>query len=74
MPWSASHFTAEGYGPAFVDPSVGDGMKVLRLARDDVPIRGRVIDIQGRPVAGATVRSSPSSGTPPAISTSGSRP
>jgi RNA polymerase sigma factor (sigma-70 family) len=48
--------TAEGCGPAFVDPSVGDGMKVLRLAKDDVPIRGRVIDIQGRPVASATVQ------------------
>ena len=31
-------------------------MKVLRLVKDDVPIRGRVIDIQGRPVAGATVQ------------------
>jgi hypothetical protein len=47
---------AEECGPAFLDPSVGSGMKVLRLTRDDVPIRGRVIDIQGRPVAGATVQ------------------
>ena len=29
---------------------------VLHLAKDDVPIRGRVIDIQGRPVAGATIK------------------
>ena len=28
----------------------------LRLVRDDVPIRGRVVDPQGRPIAGATVR------------------
>jgi len=28
----------------------------LRLVRDDLPIRGRVLDLQGRPVAGATVR------------------
>jgi RNA polymerase sigma factor (sigma-70 family) len=28
----------------------------LRLARDDVPIRGRVVDSQGRPIAGVTVR------------------
>src|SRR5262249_23587095 len=27
----------------------------LRLARDDVPISGRIIDLQGRPVAGAAV-------------------
>jgi len=48
--------TAEGCGPAFVEQSTGDGMKVLHLVKDDVPIRGRVIDIQGRPVAGATIQ------------------
>ncbi len=47
---------AEGYGPAFLEPAGGDAAPVLRLARDDVPIRGRVIDIQGRPVAGATIQ------------------
>ncbi len=58
---------AEGYGPAFLEPAGGDAAPVLRLARDDVPIRGRVIDIQGRPVAGATIQVvgilRPSSGT-----------
>jgi RNA polymerase sigma factor (sigma-70 family) len=29
---------------------------VVRLARDDVPVRGRLLDLQGQPVAGATVR------------------
>jgi hypothetical protein len=48
--------TAEGCGPAFVDSSVGDGVNLIRLVKDDVPIRGRVIDLQGRPVAGASVR------------------
>jgi len=48
--------TAEACGPAFVDPSTGDGMKVLHLVKDNVPIRGRVLDIQGRPVAGATIQ------------------
>src|SRR5262249_35086152 len=28
----------------------------LQLVRDDVPIHGRVLDTQGRPVAGVTVR------------------
>src|SRR5262249_7769612 len=28
----------------------------LRLVRDDLPIRGRILDTQGRPVAGASVR------------------
>ena len=32
------------------------GEATLQLVRDDVPIRGRVVDPQGRPVAGVTVR------------------
>ena len=28
----------------------------VRLARDDVPVAGRLVDLEGRPVAGATVR------------------
>jgi BlaR1 peptidase M56 len=47
---------ADGYGPAFVDPSMADGAKVLRLVKDDVSIKGRILDIQGQPVAGATVQ------------------
>jgi hypothetical protein len=47
---------AEGYGPAFLEPASGDAAPVLRFARDDVPIRGRVIDVQGRPVAGARIQ------------------
>jgi beta-lactamase regulating signal transducer with metallopeptidase domain len=47
---------SDGSGPAFVDPSVDDGMKVLRLAGDDVPIRGRVLDINGQGVAGASIQ------------------
>jgi beta-lactamase regulating signal transducer with metallopeptidase domain len=47
---------SDGSGPAFIDPSVGDGMKVLRLVEDDVPIRGRVMDINGRGVAGASIQ------------------
>ncbi len=48
--------TAEGCGPAFVDSSVGDDWKRIRLVKDDVPIRGRLIDLQGRPVVGATIQ------------------
>jgi beta-lactamase regulating signal transducer with metallopeptidase domain len=47
--------TAEGYGPALADLSSQDGAKELMLVRDDVPIRGRVLDVDGRPVAGAKV-------------------
>ncbi|MDR3620620.1 MAG: M56 family metallopeptidase [Paludisphaera borealis] len=47
--------TAEGYGPAFADPSAQDAVKDLKLVKDDVPIQGHVLDVDGRPVAGATV-------------------
>src|SRR5262249_39636374 len=33
-----------------------DGDVVLKLVRDDVPIRGRILDIQGRPISGVAVR------------------
>ena len=46
-----------------VRPGLGRGQSLLkgdeatlRLVRDDVPIRGRVLDLQGQPVAGVTVR------------------
>jgi hypothetical protein len=49
--------TAPGFGPEFVPLRLQSEKDVrLKLVRDDVPIRGRIIDIQGRPVAGATVR------------------
>jgi BlaR1 peptidase M56/Carboxypeptidase regulatory-like domain len=48
--------TAEGCGPAIIDSSAGDGIKRIRLVKDDVPIRGRLIDLQGRPVVGATIQ------------------
>src|SRR5262249_55471523 len=28
----------------------------LRLVKDDVPVKGRVLDLEGRPVAGAAIR------------------
>jgi RNA polymerase sigma factor (sigma-70 family) len=49
--------TGKGLGPAWISLSKGDKSeeRTLRLVRDDVPIQGRVIDLQGRPVAGVTV-------------------
>ncbi len=47
---------AEGFGPAIMNPPTAQAEKVLRLSKDDVPINGRVLDIQGSPVAGATVQ------------------
>ena len=47
-----------GIGLAWVEAGslLKGGEATLRLVRDDVPIRGRVVDPQGRPIAGATVR------------------
>jgi RNA polymerase sigma factor (sigma-70 family) len=48
--------TAEGLGPdwvALAEPSSTD--LTLRLVDDSVPILGRILDLEGRPVAGATI-------------------
>ena len=49
---------APGFAPAWVEAGdmVKRGEMALRLVRDDVPVRGRVLDSQGRPVAGVVVR------------------
>jgi hypothetical protein len=49
---------ADGYGPAVsvhaASESAGD--LTLQLTRDNVPIRGRILDLEGKPIAGVTVR------------------
>ena len=48
--------TADGFAPAWVvKPGKLEEMP-LRLVRDDVPVHGRILDLQGQPVVGATVR------------------
>jgi RNA polymerase sigma factor (sigma-70 family) len=49
---------APGFAPAWVEAGdlVKGGEATLRLVNDDVPIRGRVLDSQGRPVAGVVIR------------------
>src|SRR5262249_20902416 len=37
------------------DPAQADKL-TLRLAKDDVAIKGRVFDLQGKPIAGATIQ------------------
>ena len=65
--WPAWHgaeiaAVAPGYGPAWLTAEsllkLEEGTASWRLVRDDVPIRGRVLDSQGRPVAGVTVHAS----------------
>jgi beta-lactamase regulating signal transducer with metallopeptidase domain/5-hydroxyisourate hydrolase-like protein (transthyretin family) len=48
---------ATGHGPIAIDSrKLPDGNALrLRLARDDVPISGRVVDLEGRPLAGVMV-------------------
>src|SRR5262249_4436548 len=49
---------APGFGPAWASftTAEGAGDLTLKLVRDDVPIEGRVVDLQGRPVPGVTIR------------------
>jgi hypothetical protein len=48
---------ADGYGCAMAPLPPGTaGDVTLRLVKDDVPIRGRILNLEGRPVVGATVR------------------
>jgi RNA polymerase sigma factor (sigma-70 family) len=58
-PWQSAQVVAcaPGYGPAWaLAEEVARGELTLRLVRDDVPIDGRILDLQGHPVAGVTVR------------------
>jgi beta-lactamase regulating signal transducer with metallopeptidase domain/protocatechuate 3,4-dioxygenase beta subunit len=52
--------SAPGFGPAWVWVAQGASEvtedQPLQLARDDVPITGRIVDLEGRPVAGASLR------------------
>ena len=48
--------TAEGFGIGLTDSEIPDAGRDLTLRLvEDVPIEGRVVDLEGRPVAGATV-------------------
>jgi protocatechuate 3,4-dioxygenase beta subunit len=58
-PWEHTYVVAaaEGYGFAAArlgQPGASD--LTLRLVKDDLPLRGRLLDLEGNPVAGARVR------------------
>jgi RNA polymerase sigma factor (sigma-70 family) len=66
--------TAQGFGPGWVEMSAQDKNEnvSIQLVKDDVPITGQVVDLQGRPVPGATlsvlhVRAAPKEGLAPWI-------
>jgi RNA polymerase sigma factor (sigma-70 family) len=56
-PWFQVIAVADGFGPdwAYEDKPQPRGELTLRLVKD-VPIQGRVLDLDGRPVKGATLR------------------
>jgi RNA polymerase sigma factor (sigma-70 family) len=59
QPWRLVQVVAaaKGYGPDWASlVSLDKGELTLRLAKDDVPIKGRVLDLEGRPVVGATIQ------------------
>ena len=65
FPWLVA--TAPGFGPGWVRglfKAADAGELTVRLAEDGPPIEGRIVDLEGRPVAGARVRASISSVPP----------
>jgi len=48
---------APGYGPGWVDFARPEqaGALTIRLVKDDVPIEGRLVGLEGRPIQGVTV-------------------
>ena len=48
---------AKGFAFGVANDHRGDGKELtLQLVADDVPVTGRIIDLEGRPVAGVTVK------------------
>ena len=49
---------ARGFGPGWTSFTTADEAKevTLKLVRDDVPIVGRVLDLEGRPIQGVIIR------------------
>jgi RNA polymerase sigma factor (sigma-70 family) len=81
LDWRKIELTATGpgsYGAGWNAVSHNGGDVVLRLVPDDVPIRGRILDTQGRPITGVTVRvqgiHDPPPGDPDALLQSGAIP
>ncbi|HEX5443656.1 MAG TPA: M56 family metallopeptidase, partial [Pirellulales bacterium] len=56
-PWALAKLTAvaEGYGFDWIEAPKAESDCTLRLV-DDVPIRGRILTLEGQPVAGAEIK------------------
>ncbi len=55
-PFSAVLAVADRCGPAWVTDFRKPHDLMLRLVNDDVPIKGRIVDLQGKPVAGVSIK------------------
>lgn len=59
-PWKRTWIVAmaKGFGPAVSARGelASSSDLTLQLAKDDVPIQGRILDLEGKPIAGVTVR------------------
>src|SRR5207253_2984475 len=49
--------SAAGFGPGWVRVSSGEDLAdvTVRLVKDDVPLEGRVLDLEGKPIQGVRV-------------------
>jgi len=56
--WVSVTAVAAGYGPVWTQArkEVSGEEFTLRLVADGVPVEGRIVDLEGRPIAAATVR------------------
>jgi RNA polymerase sigma factor (sigma-70 family) len=48
--------TADGFGPTWTSLAGAKGDVELRLVKDDIPIEGRLVSLEGRPLVGIEVR------------------
>ncbi len=48
--------TADGFGPRWTSLAGTKGDIDLRLVKDDIPIEGRLVSLEGRPISGIEVR------------------
>ncbi len=56
IPVPALLVTAPGYYPAWIAGRSDPGGATVRLQREDAKIKGRVVNLEGQPIAGATIR------------------
>lgn len=48
--------TADGFGPDWDSPIEDGGEMAFTLVKDTVPLEGRIVDLEGRPLSGVRVR------------------